>query len=236
LLRRLSRAEEAVFCGRVFIFLFQSFPLGDRSSVNPKAEFHTDNVTTFEESTSGPMEVDSSDSTLKPSASSSDKPLAGELTSSTFSEDELYPIFWTLQQAFSNPPRLFNEENFEEFKKGLESTLAKFKEVPTAIQRESSKGTKRKVDEMERKDDFATTFNPKYLTSRDLFSLEVFNLFVFPSIHLTAAVERLGIPTPYPGPSFDITGFPALAHRESKKEANSSLNTKSSKILELHFK
>jgi THO complex subunit 1 len=135
------------------------------------------------------MDVDSNESTLKPSIASSDKPTALEPTLSTLSEDELYPIFWTLQQAFSNPPRLFNEEIFEEFKKGLECTLAKFKEVPTAIQRESSKGTKRKVDEMERKDEFTTTFNPKYLTSRDLFSLEVW----IPSFdlprYLTATVE-----------------------------------------------
>src|SRR5687767_1511937 len=31
LLRRLSRAEDTAFCGRVYIFLFQSFPLGDPS-------------------------------------------------------------------------------------------------------------------------------------------------------------------------------------------------------------
>ena len=47
LLRRLSRAEDATFCGRVFFFLFQTFPLGDKSSANAKAEFHTDNTTKF---------------------------------------------------------------------------------------------------------------------------------------------------------------------------------------------
>jgi THO complex subunit 1 len=48
LLRRLSRAEDTAFCGRVFIFMFQSFPLGDRSSVNLRGEYHTENVTTFD--------------------------------------------------------------------------------------------------------------------------------------------------------------------------------------------
>jgi len=48
LLRRLSRAEDAVFCGRVFFFLFQTFPLGDKSSVNLRGEYHTENVTVFE--------------------------------------------------------------------------------------------------------------------------------------------------------------------------------------------
>ena len=186
LLRRLSRAEEAVFCGRVFIFLFQSFPLGVRSSVNPKGEFHTDNITTFEESATAHA-IDGSDlnnSTASsdaihasPNVSSqpTDKPTAAIPTAS-LSEDALYPIFWTLQNTFSNPPHLFKDNNLEEFKKGLDATLVKFREVPTAIQRgssESRKGTKRSADEMDRQDDFAATFNPKYLTSRDLFSLEV---------------------------------------------------------------
>ena len=50
LLRRLSRAEDTVFCGRVFIFLFQSFPLGDKSSVNLRGEFHVENITAFDSS------------------------------------------------------------------------------------------------------------------------------------------------------------------------------------------
>src|ERR1700742_3142109 len=48
LLRRLSRAEDTSFCGRVFIFMFQSFPLGDRSSVNLRGEYHVENLTTYE--------------------------------------------------------------------------------------------------------------------------------------------------------------------------------------------
>ena len=34
LLKRLSRAEDTAFCGRVFIFMFQSFPLGDKSDMD----------------------------------------------------------------------------------------------------------------------------------------------------------------------------------------------------------
>ncbi|KAK4926238.1 hypothetical protein LTR66_016360, partial [Elasticomyces elasticus] len=49
LLRRLSRAEDAAFCGRVFIFMFLGFPLHDKSSVNLRGDFHTENVTTYDE-------------------------------------------------------------------------------------------------------------------------------------------------------------------------------------------
>lgn len=182
LLRRLSRAEEAVFCGRVFIFLFQSFPLGARSSVNFKGEFHTDNVTTFDEDARVPanldMNIDTTTITSNIDSQPTNKPTIVEpttTTTTTTNEDALYPIFWTLQQVFSNPPALFKQNVFEEFKKGLDATLAKFKEVQIVSQRasETLRGEKRKAAEMEQEGELANTFNPKYLTSRDLFSLEV---------------------------------------------------------------
>lgn len=194
LLRRLSRAEDAVFCGRVYIFLFQSFPLGDKSSVNLRGEFHVENVTTFEvsaqisekaedrmdvdvggkaEAVKAPDGVREEDGIAKsgaPDQNVKEKP-------QTLDTDTLYPIFWSLQHAFSNPVRLFSEENFNDFKKGLEATLAKFKEVPKVIQApspEGKRGVKRKFDDGY--DEFASTFNPKYLTSRDLFKLELSDL------------------------------------------------------------
>lgn len=194
LLRRLSRAEDAVFCGRVYIFLFQSFPLGDKSSVNLRGEFHVENVTTFEvsaqtsekaedrmdvdvggeaEAVTAPDGVKEEDGIAKseaPDPNVKEKP-------QTLGTDTLYPIFWSLQHAFSNPVRLFSEENFNDFKKGLEATLAKFKEVPKVIQApspEGKRGLKRKFDDGY--DEFASTFNPKYLTSRDLFKLELSDL------------------------------------------------------------
>jgi hypothetical protein len=210
--------------------------LGDRSSVNPRGDFHTDNVTSFEDTADTAMDVDLRDLIPNPSVVSSDAPTVGEPTSSTLSADELYPVFWTLQQSFSNPPRLFKDENFAEFKKGLELTLNKFKDVPTVSQRssENNKGTKRKGDEMEGRDEFASTFNPKYLTSRDLFSLEVCYASVATFKYLIAVVERLGVSTTHTGPSFDITGFPALPHRQSKEEACTRSNTKSIEIFQLH--
>jgi len=92
--------------------------------------------------------------------------------------DSIYPMFWTLQQDFSNPSRLFESARFESFKKGLESTITKFKEVQSELDSrgiakvsEDRRGTKRKRGE--RGEDLASNFNPKYLTSRDLFELEV---------------------------------------------------------------
>lgn len=200
LLRRLSRAEDPVFCGRVYIFMFQSFPLGDKSSVNLRGNFHVENVTTFEEFLAGPdasedvMQVDNDASTpIIKTTNESDDPttrLASsrrgkEDPSKTLDIDTLYPVFWSLQHSFSNPPRLFEENNFKDFRSSLEATLAKFKEVPKVIQSgdiERKKGPKPASGDSY--DAFANTFNPKYLTSRDLFKLEVWHT-LFPTYAVT---------------------------------------------------
>ena len=198
LLRRLSRAEDAIFCGRVFFFLFQTFPLGDKSSVNLRGEFHVENVTKFEVPDGEQMEVD-------------DKPFEGENAIQTvkaetpqpptrpggkatlakpvkkmpeevvLSNSELYPIFWRLQQDFSEPTRLFAQDDFARFKKGLASTMTKFKKTPTVVSTKAAesdkRGIKRKLGEGgangEVTNHLVDNYNPKYLTSRELFDLEL---------------------------------------------------------------
>ena len=191
LLRRLSRAEEAVFCGRVFVFLFQSFPLGARSSVNLKGDFHKENLTTFkaieespkpevaadDDAMTGVEATETKDGETKPD-SKQPQDASKEQPSLLSDVNVLYPAFWTMQQAFSNPPDyFFKQERMEEFKKTLEATLAKFREVPKVNQAAADlRGVKRSAGDLDGQDEFATTFNPKYLTSRELFTLEVCGL------------------------------------------------------------
>ncbi|KAI6835554.1 nuclear matrix protein [Hortaea werneckii] len=200
LLRRLSRAEDAIFCGRVFFFLFQTFPLGDKSAVNLRGEYHTENMTKFDVSEAPDaeeMEVDKKpaegdDSNKAETPQPPTKP-GGKATPArpnkrtpeevVLSSSELYPIFWRLQQDFSQPTRLFAKDDFATFKKGLSQTLAKFKKTPTVVSAKSSgdrRGVKRKSGEDNPEEDaadhFADNYNPKYLTSRDLFDLELSDL------------------------------------------------------------
>ena len=96
--------------------------------------------------------------------------------------DTLYSVFWTLQVYFSQPTKLFEEQNFQNFKSGLQSTIGKFKDVhqeqqargSTKFPVESQRGVKRKRSGQE--DELSSSFNPKYLTSRDLFELEISDL------------------------------------------------------------
>jgi THO complex subunit 1 len=187
----LSRAEDPVFCGRVYIFMFQSFPLGDKSSVNLRGNFHVENVTTFEEflkesgAEEDQMQIDDIESTPVTKDESKSEERVVKLGDSDIRKDDkvstmdiesLYPVFWSLQHSFSNPPRLFEEDHFKHFQKSLEATLAKFKEVPKVIQAGDSESKRGQEDEEgDDFDAFANAYNPKYLTSRDLFKLEVCN-------------------------------------------------------------
>ncbi|KAL8738832.1 MAG: hypothetical protein Q9181_000436 [Wetmoreana brouardii] len=226
LLRRLSRAEDTVFCGRVFIFMFQSFPLGDRSSVNLRGEYHVENVTVFEKPPEEQMEGsdDAMEIDQKPEAEEKEKTPSGDPPASVNAKSDtqsseladisqpsdapaksvkfdavddkpqepepdaeaLYPIFWSLQDVFSQPTRLFETEHFQSFKSGLDLTLRKFKAVQ---QHQQSRGTsklpleahkplkrKRAGTESDQQQDLASSFNPRYLTSRDLFDLELSDL------------------------------------------------------------
>ncbi|KAL9130352.1 MAG: hypothetical protein Q9217_001454 [Psora testacea] len=215
LLRRLSRAEDTVFCGRVFIFLFQSFPLGDRSSVNLRGEYHVENVTSFgyvqaqeanhkddgmdvdqKETAEAGLETTKTSIPLSATDAQKDpaelphtcpKPVKFDQKEERPSEtvldmDTFYSMFWSLQNYFSQPTRLFEDKKLEIFKSGLQSTIEKFKEVhreqqargSTKLPVENKRGVKRKRNGLE--DELSSSFNPKYLTSRDLFELEISDL------------------------------------------------------------
>ena len=47
LLRRLSRSQNTVFCGRILLFLAKFFPFSERSGLNVVSEFNLDNLTVY---------------------------------------------------------------------------------------------------------------------------------------------------------------------------------------------
>ncbi|KAI7975571.1 hypothetical protein EIK77_005937 [Talaromyces pinophilus] len=189
--------------------MFQSFPLGDKSSVNLRGEFHTENITTFDTivKTSQEDVMDTEPTEPKEITEKTPQVVQGEAInegettqavkegtptvaetihekkesdpSKTVDLDALYPIFWGLQGFFSAPTRLFDSENFASFRTALEKTLSTFKLMNTVTDTWSTakapdeirRGLKRKRNG--EGVDIASSFNPKYLTSRELFDLEV---------------------------------------------------------------
>ena len=250
LLRRLSRAEDTVFCGRVFIFLFQSFPLGDKSSVNLRGEYHTENVTTYDDISPKPVEgsveggaeadlpmtdaaeAEASAEDQKPdnSGTGHEAPKLPKVTVSGQGEekpenkvdlDTLYPLFWSLQAYFSAPTKVFDPQHFASFKSGLEATLSTFKIINTDLE---NQGTSKASEDLRRAtkrkrtadgQEFTTSFNPKYLTNRDLFDLEVSRLFFFffSFLILTLGVGfRYRIQETRPRPSSHSSGLHAFPY------------------------
>ncbi|KAI9111289.1 hypothetical protein K1719_017701 [Acacia pycnantha] len=78
LLRRLSKASDVVFCGRILTFLAHFFPLSERSALNIKGVFNTSNETKYEKEPPEGISIDFN----------------------------FYKTFWSLQEYFSNPTSL----------------------------------------------------------------------------------------------------------------------------------
>ncbi|GAO47489.1 hypothetical protein SAICODRAFT_93464 [Saitoella complicata NRRL Y-17804] len=169
LLRRLSKAEDTVFCGRVTIFLARVFPLVDRSGVNLRGDYNVGNVTLIDNDNEREAAMNIDDA----------KPDVPAVEDGSEEErkvlDEFYPIFWSLQERFSNPPSLYKSEDLAAFEVSLGRTLAKLREIEDA-QRKLRGDTGTKSD---RKDSGSSErseggmFNPKFLSSRKLLKLEL---------------------------------------------------------------
>lgn len=215
LLRRLSKTEDTIFCGRILIFLSKSFPIGEKSGVNLRGDFNVQNVTVYDETPQEPvlvqeMEVDQKEEEKKEEASATAEGdtksedgtksikavsfTAGQEPKKVLDAATLYPIFWSLQRDFADPPRLFHKENLESFKTALAATMAKFQVADEEALKSTGKvdgvangskrmddkkpgvtatGEKRKREESEEDESKGEGFNPKYLTSPELFELEV---------------------------------------------------------------
>lgn len=217
LLRRLSKAEDTIFCGRILIFLSKSFILGERSGVNLRGEFNVENITTFDQlppsiTNDEKMDIDQEDTAIAAAKDEAaditlmegeSKPSVDDITKAgktvsfetptiqepkqdqdVLSADSLYPVFWSLQNFFSNPTRLFVKESFETFKAGLAATMTKFKAADEEQMRQGAAAriadeargrgiNSGVVGEKRKRDELGSHFNPKYLTSRELFELEV---------------------------------------------------------------
>lgn len=102
LLRRLSRSQQTVFCGRILLFLAKFFPFSERSGLNIVSEFNLENHTEFG--------TEKSEDVLEQMDEDGDK-----------SENKipidynLYRKFWALQDFFRNPNQCYNKIHWKVF-------------------------------------------------------------------------------------------------------------------------
>lgn len=99
LLRRLSRSQNTVFCGRILLFLAQFFPFSERSGLNIVSEFNLENVTEYGgESSKDINDVSDDSSEVKVSV-----------------DYNLYCKFWALQDFFRNPNQCYSKVHWKTF-------------------------------------------------------------------------------------------------------------------------
>ncbi|XP_037827957.1 THO complex subunit 1 [Lucilia sericata] len=109
LLRRLSRAQNTVFCGRILLFLSKFFPFSERSGLNIVSEFNLENVTDYG------VDGKDLDDTLE---DIEDIPIKIDYN--------LYCKFWSLQDFFRNPNQCYSKASWKMFQTHATTVLESF--------------------------------------------------------------------------------------------------------------
>lgn len=160
LLRRLSRSQNTVFCGRILLFLAKFFPFSERSGLNIISEFNVENVTEY-----GSIEGDDS----MGEQSSDDSPLKVDR--------HLYMKFWGLQEYFRCPNICYDATRWKKFTAHSGDLLAAFKsfklEEVNGVQSSTSKSEDTEMKAGNSRREETDHFFAKFLTNPKLLSLQL---------------------------------------------------------------
>lgn len=171
LLRRLSRSQNTVFCGRILLFLAKFFPFSERSGLNIVSEFNLENLTEYGSDGKEAM-IESTAETTE------DAPLQIDFN--------LYCKFWALQDFFRNPNQCYTAAQWKTFATHSANVLAAFKSFKLEEHRNRSKdkkggGATATMSSMDVDDNVAAEnviaeghhFFAKFLTNPKLLSLQL---------------------------------------------------------------
>ncbi|KAI4879837.1 hypothetical protein NFI96_016480, partial [Prochilodus magdalenae] len=171
LLRRLSKSQNTVFCGRIQLFLARLFPLSEKSGLNLQSQFNLDNITVFnkneQESTLGQQSTEVKEDGMEVEEGE----MGDEDTPAQCSipiDYNLYRKFWTLQDYFRNPVQCYDKFSWITFVKYSDETLAVFK----SYKLDDTQASKRKLEEM-RTAGGEHVYFAKFLTSEKLMDLQL---------------------------------------------------------------
>ena len=164
LLRRLSRSQNTVFCGRILLFLAKFFPFSERSGLNIISEFNLENITEY-----GADGNDMGDQ------------LGGEETApgSVKVDYNLYCKFWALQDFFRNPNQCYDTVSWKLFASHSTSVLSAFSSFKLDEPRGSKSSRNRQKEEklemeaIEKEVKDSQHFFAKFLTNPKLLSLQL---------------------------------------------------------------
>lgn len=156
LIRRLSKSQNTVFCGRIQLFLSRLFPLSEKSALNLMSQFNLENITVFA-SQSEPaikqkkMDVEDGEADKKPPV---------------LIDYNLYRKFWSLQDYFRKPVQCYDKAAWRAFAMYSDEVLAAF----ASCKLDDLMSQRKKLA---RRDDHSQNFFAKYLTSEKLLDLQL---------------------------------------------------------------
>ncbi|XP_071410815.1 THO complex subunit 1 isoform X2 [Pithys albifrons albifrons] len=170
LLRRLSKSQNTVFCGRIQLFLARLFPLSEKSGLNLQSQFNLENVTVFNtnehESTLGQKHTEEREEGMDVEEGEMGDDEAP--TSCSIPIDyNLYRKFWSLQDYFRNPVQCYEKVSWKTFLKYSEEVLAVFK----SYKLDDTQASRRKLEEL--KTGGEHVYFAKFLTSEKLMDLQL---------------------------------------------------------------
>uniref|UniRef100_A0A8C0J3B1 THO complex subunit 1 n=1 Tax=Chelonoidis abingdonii TaxID=106734 RepID=A0A8C0J3B1_CHEAB len=170
LLRRLSKSQNTVFCGRIQLFLARLFPLSEKSGLNLQSQFNLENVTVFntneQESTLGQKHIEERDEGMEVEEGEMGDDEAP--TSCSIPIDyNLYRKFWSLQDYFRNPVQCYEKISWKTFLKYSEEVLAVFK----SYKLDDTQASRKKLEEL--KTGGEHVYFAKFLTSEKLMDLQL---------------------------------------------------------------
>ena len=124
LLRRLSSAQNTVFCGRIQLFLARLFPLSEKSALNLMSHFNLENVTTFNKSAGMKIE----DGAEVPSGDQDAMDIDNDdgLEPSAPIDYNLYQKLWPLQDFFRNPVQCYTSDQWKVLTTNVKDVLQAF--------------------------------------------------------------------------------------------------------------
>nr|CAG4643082.1 EOG090X0324 [Ilyocryptus agilis] len=170
LLRRLSRSQNTVFCGRILLFLAKFFPFSERSGLNVVSEFNLDNMTVFgvkDESTGG-----LGDASIISEKAKED---AMEIDQNFQADYNLYKKFWSLQDFFRNPNQCYTKLPWKTFCSHTNDVLSAFSTIKLDERRNRPTWEEghMEVADMDRNPTNVQQYFAKYLTSQNLLELQL---------------------------------------------------------------
>ncbi|KAG3294112.1 THO complex subunit 1 isoform X1 [Marmota monax] len=170
LLRRLSKSQNTVFCGRIQLFLARLFPLSEKSGLNLQSQFNLENVTVFntneQESTLGQKHTEDREEGMDVEEGEMGDDEA-PTTCSIPIDYNLYRKFWSLQDYFRNPVQCYEKISWKTFLKYSEEVLAVFK----SYKLDDTQASRKKMEEL--KTGGEHVYFAKFLTSEKLMDLQL---------------------------------------------------------------